>query len=238
MRAAAVLLVVLVLAACAGTQDDAAEQSEPADSAADTPEAATEAPQPTSTLPPMAPFDTAEATLVAPEGERTDMPVYVAADAETRKQGLMGVTELPREAGMVFVYDDDHDGGFWMKNTLIPLSIAFFDADGQVMAVLDMQPCEDEPCEVYDPGVTYRGALEVNQGRFDELGLESGWTVDLPPDLWVTLRSMADKEVFGSVAQASDDILRGASELNARRVGTAHANAVATEQANTSMWHV
>ena len=61
-----------------------------------------------------------------------------------------------------------------MKDTLIPLSIAFADADGMIVSILDMEPCETDPCEIYDPGVTYRSALEVNQGAFSRWGVEEG----------------------------------------------------------------
>ena len=65
-------------------------------------------------------------------------------------------------------------GGFWMKNTLIPLSIAFFDRQGVILRILDMEPCRADPCPVYYPGVVYQGALEVNQGWFRRRGLAEG----------------------------------------------------------------
>lgn len=173
MRVLVALLTAVALTACAGAEQNG--QSEEARRDAE-PEAGLSA----ADLEPMEPFDTAEVRLIAEDGEATSMPVYVADDAAARRQGLMGVDDLPREAGMVFLYADDNEGGFWMKDTLIPLSIAFFDADGQVLAVLDMEPCEADPCPSYDPGVAYRGALEVNEGRFEELGLdEPGWRISL-----------------------------------------------------------
>ena len=75
---------------------------------------------------------------------------------------------------MIFLFDEDYVGGFWMKDTLIPLSIAFAGADGTILAILDMEPCESDPCEIYDPGVAYRSALEVNQGAFDAWGVQVG----------------------------------------------------------------
>ena len=61
-----------------------------------------------------------------------------------------------------------------MKDTLIPLSIAFAGEDGTILAILDMDPCEADPCEIYDPDVSYRSALEVNQGAFYGLGRRRG----------------------------------------------------------------
>jgi len=134
-------------------------------------------------LEPMPPFGQA-GLLLDPGGVHVPKPVYVADNPELRRQGLMGVDHLPRQGGMVFLYAAEARGGFWMKDTLIPLSIAFFDADGLVLATLDMEPCEADPCPTYDPGVAYHGALEVNRGRFADLGLPaSGWRVDIPPHL-------------------------------------------------------
>jgi hypothetical protein len=81
---------------------------------------------------------------------------------------------------MVFRFPAEHQGGFWMRNTLIPLSIAYFDRSGTVVATMDMEPCRQDPCPSYRPRARYRGALEVNQGFFDEIGLRKGWRVELP----------------------------------------------------------
>ena len=130
------------------------------------------------------PFGLTTATLRDPTGDETlTIPVYDAFAGAARQRGLMHRRELPQRAGMVFRFPDDHSGGFWMKDTLIPLSIAFFDADGTVLAVLDMPPCAQLRCPSYDPKVSYRGALEVNEGFFDEVGLEPGWVIDLPAGL-------------------------------------------------------
>ena len=107
------------------------------------------------------------------------VPAYDAANPSARSQGLMGRDSLRADAGMVFRFPDDHRGGFWMKDTTIPLSIAFFAADGRILAMRDMDPCEAEPCPTYDPGVPYRGALEVNQGFFAEHDVVLGDVVEL-----------------------------------------------------------
>lgn len=100
--------------------------------------------------------------------------VEVADSADERARGLMNRESLPEDAGMIFLFPEEASGGFWMKNTLIPLSIAFADADGRILRILDMEPCEEDPCEIYDPGVSYRSALEVNEGAFAEWGVEEG----------------------------------------------------------------
>lgn len=105
--------------------------------------------------------------------------VLIADNDKRRGHGLMYKEQLPLDKGMAFLYPDDTGGGFWMKNTLIALSIAFFSADGKIVRILDMEPCEEDPCPVYDPGVTYRGALEVNKGRFDAWGIAEGDRIEV-----------------------------------------------------------
>ena len=105
--------------------------------------------------------------------------VELADTEEKRQRGLMGRESLDEDAGMVFLHEQPTTGAFWMKDTLIPLSIAFWDERGEILAILDMEPCEEDPCEIYDPGVTWIGAVEVNQGFFGERGVEVGDTAEL-----------------------------------------------------------
>jgi uncharacterized membrane protein (UPF0127 family) len=86
---------------------------------------------------------------------------------------------LAGDSGMLFVFPSPRRGGFWMKNTLIPLSIAFTDRHGVIRKILDMKPCRSDPCPIYDPHVTYRSALEVNRGAFRRWGVEVGDTLRL-----------------------------------------------------------
>jgi uncharacterized membrane protein (UPF0127 family) len=86
----------------------------------------------------------------------------------------MGRPTLAPDAGMVFVFPEMVSGAFWMKDTLIPLSIAFYDANGKILRILHMVPCREDPCPVYDPRVRYRGALEVNKGAFARWGVQAG----------------------------------------------------------------
>jgi uncharacterized membrane protein (UPF0127 family) len=112
--------------------------------------------------------------LIDTGGDSVLVNLEIADTDEERRRGLMFRESLPENRGMAFVFFEEHGGFFWMKNTLIPLSIAFFDRDGEIRRILDMEPCEEEPCQMYDPGVPYVGALEVNQGMFDEWGVEEG----------------------------------------------------------------
>ncbi len=63
--------------------------------------------------------------------------------------------------GMLFVFPQDTTGGFWMKDTLVPLTIVFFDARGSRVRRLSMTPCLRDPCPIYSPRRKYRFALEL-----------------------------------------------------------------------------
>jgi uncharacterized protein len=102
------------------------------------------------------------------------VPVEVADTPEERRVGLMFRDELASDAGMLFLYDAPASGGLWMKDTTIPLSAAFFDASGQIIALVDMQPCTADPCQRYAPATPYSGALEVNLGAFEGWGVAVG----------------------------------------------------------------
>lgn len=100
--------------------------------------------------------------------------VEVVSTPETRQRGLMGRTALDDDTGMLFVWPEDASSSFHMKDTLIPLSIAFIAADGTVLRILDMEPCTADPCPTYDPRTSYRMALEVNKGALTRLGIQEG----------------------------------------------------------------
>ena len=74
--------------------------------------------------------------------------------------GLMHRRKAPRD-GMLFVFGQDTTGSFWMKNTLVPLTIVFFDRNGKRVRRLSMTPCRQADCPLYSPRRTYRFALEL-----------------------------------------------------------------------------
>jgi uncharacterized membrane protein (UPF0127 family)/predicted small secreted protein len=112
--------------------------------------------------------------LIDTGGDSVLIDVEVAETPEQRRFGLMFRKSLGERSGMVFLFFETTSGSFWMKNTLIPLSIAFFDRDGIIRAILDMEPCKEDPCRRYHPRGSYTGALEVNQGAFDEWNVSVG----------------------------------------------------------------
>ncbi len=137
---------------------------------------------PTEPLPSPAPEWPAARALIDTGEDSVLVNLEVAETGEQQQVGLMHREEFPDDCGMVFLFFEERTDGFWMKDTLIPLSIAFFDADGKIVSILDMEPCKKDPCEVYDPGVSYHGALEVNQGMFDGWGVEEGDEINITRD--------------------------------------------------------
>lgn len=92
-----------------------------------------------------------------------DLFVYVADSAEAAAQGLMGVTELDVD-GMLFAYSAPRHTAFWMKNTPIPLTIYWFDADGFLIGSQDMEPCLNQRfCPTYRAPRPFQYALEIPQ---------------------------------------------------------------------------
>ena len=100
--------------------------------------------------------------------------VEIASTPDQLHQGLSGRHSLGANAGMAFLWKGDVRGQFWMKNTSVPLSIAFWGKGGRILRILDMAPCRRDPCKVYDPKVAFRGALEVNRGAFARWGVRRG----------------------------------------------------------------
>jgi uncharacterized membrane protein (UPF0127 family) len=102
----------------------------------------------------------------------------VARTPEAWARGLMGRASLPEDGGMVFLFNAQTRAAFWMKDTLIPLSILFWQGDGRIIDILDMQPCRADPCPVYRASAPYVGAIEMIRGAFERLGVEVGDTLE------------------------------------------------------------
>jgi uncharacterized protein len=118
--------------------------------------------------------------------EEADALLYVevADDAGEQRRGLSGIEQLPGNEGMAFVWQEPVGSTFWMKDTLIPLSIAFVDETGRVIDVLDMQPCESDPCPTYGVDEPYVLAVEANLGWFDDHGVGAGDRAELRASLY------------------------------------------------------
>jgi len=95
----------------------------------------------------------------------------VAANNAARMQGLMQRKSMAPQRGMLFVFDHDAQHCMWMKNTFLPLSVAFIDAQGRILNIEDMQPqSEDNHCAAKPA----RYALEMNVGWFAQRGIKRG----------------------------------------------------------------
>ncbi|HJN91236.1 MAG TPA: DUF192 domain-containing protein [Dehalococcoidia bacterium] len=121
-------------------------------------------------------FQTARVRVETAVGVSFLLDVELADTSSRRWRGLMFRQELAASAGMLFLFASDTQGGFWMQNTFVPLSIAFIDPDGLIVDILDMEPLTTT---THTPSAPYRWALETNQGWFDDGGVGVGDRVSL-----------------------------------------------------------
>lgn len=98
----------------------------------------------------------------------------VAADFETRARGLMHRKSLPQNGGMLFIFDEPSIHCMWMKNTLIPLSVAFMDERGTILNIADMEPHSEQSHCAAAPA---RLALEMSRGWFAQRGIKPGMRI-------------------------------------------------------------
>jgi len=112
-----------------------------------------------------------------------ELTVELATTPETQSCGLSNRTSLPTNQGMLFVYAEPEILTFWMKDTHIPLSIAFIDVDRRIVSIQKMNPFPIT--KIYESPVSALYALEVNQGWFEENGVQTGdvLKLDLPAAL-------------------------------------------------------
>lgn len=103
------------------------------------------------------------------------------ADTEAERQkGMMGRSDLGGYDAMIFRFEADTTGTFFMRNVPMALSIAWFDAAGRLVSTADMEPCPNqEGCPQYPPAGPYRFALEVQKGGLDQLGVVEGSMLSL-----------------------------------------------------------
>ena len=121
-------------------------------------------------------FDTASVRIRRDDGSVCELCTYVARTGPERQQGLMNVTGLDGHDGMLFVFDAPGVQDFWMRNTLLSLSAAWFGGDGSFRASFDMDPCPADvaECPLYGPNDPVLHVLEVPQGDLARLGIGVG----------------------------------------------------------------
>jgi uncharacterized protein len=126
-------------------------------------------------------FEKRELVIEGKAGNVTLMAELALTPAQ-REQGLMYRKELKDGEGMLFVFQSDQVLSFWMRNTLIPLSIAYISYDGKILEIYDMQPQNLDPVH---SSRSVRYALEVPQGWFSRAGLAPGDNIiNLKEILW------------------------------------------------------
>jgi uncharacterized membrane protein (UPF0127 family) len=118
----------------------------------------------------------ASVEVVSADGSAAFRACLMLADSTgERRRGLMEVTDLRGYGGMLFVFAEERPLDFWMRNTPMPLSIAFLDAEGRFVSAADMDPCDDrDTCPLTRSAGPARYAVEVPRGRLDDLGLVPG----------------------------------------------------------------
>lgn len=123
-----------------------------------------------------APANQASPLAVELRGEH--FSIELATNNTSREHGLMLRTTLAPDHGMLFVFSDTAPRGFWMKNTLIPLDILYFDADRRlVSAQQDVPPCKADPCPIYPSTGPARYVLELSAGTARRIGVRDGDTL-------------------------------------------------------------
>lgn len=167
----AALAAGLVLAGCSSADDGVAGTTAAAGSGA------VVAPGDSGEVVPQG-FDTIAVRVLEPLREWC---LWLAATADERARGLMGVTSLDGADGMLFDFGGVSTGEFWMYQTVLPLSIAFYDESGDFVSSADMDPCtttNSAECARYAATGPYAYAIEVAKGDLERLGLVAGSRIE------------------------------------------------------------
>lgn len=127
-------------------------------------------------------FEMEAARVTTADGTVCDLCLWMADTVELRNRGLMSVESLGPADGMGFVYPESVTTRFWMKDTLLPLSIAFYGVDGAFVDSFDMDPCTAEDssdCPRYPTPPDFIVAVETYQGGLEALDMTTGSTLEL-----------------------------------------------------------
>jgi uncharacterized protein len=110
--------------------------------------------------------------------------VEFATDDASREHGLMMRTTLAPDHGMLFVFPYQAPQGFWMKNTLIPLDILYFDTDRRLVSTQsNVPPCKVDPCPIYPSNAPARYVLELSAGTANHIGVRVGDELKIDGDV-------------------------------------------------------
>ncbi len=93
-----------------------------------------------------------------------------AITPQEKQKGLMFRTSLEENRGMIFIFENEQERSFWMKNTLIPLDMIFIDENNKITSIQTTQPCHQDPCQTYQAQAKY--IIELNAGMTEKIGLK------------------------------------------------------------------
>jgi uncharacterized membrane protein (UPF0127 family) len=106
--------------------------------------------------------------------ENITINAEIADNNEERTKGLMYRTEMGEYEGMIFIFENERQLTFWMKNTLIPLDMIFADDTGKIINIEEAQPCKQENCPLYGSQGNAQYVLELNQGFCKQHNIQKG----------------------------------------------------------------
>lgn len=131
------------------------------------------------------PLDTLPTTTISVNGQA--LRVWLATGPDEREEGLMWATagEIADDQGMLFVFPDEAHRGFWMKNTVTPLDIAFARMNGTIVATHTMPPLTLQTFPSIEPAMF---ALEMKAGALARLGVQVGDRLNIPNDVFKNVR--------------------------------------------------
>jgi uncharacterized membrane protein (UPF0127 family) len=116
----------------------------------------------------------------SPDNNGISLQLEIAKTQEERSKGLMFRETLNEGHGMLFIFDTNQYLSFWMKNTLIPLDILFFNNAGKFVSRTSMEPCITSECPSYPSGGPATYAVEVPKGDSRAATIGSGWMMLIP----------------------------------------------------------
>ena len=104
----------------------------------------------------------------------------IASTSLEKSIGLMHRTQLNKDTGMLFIFENEKPQSFWMKNTLIPLDLIFINSNNNIVDIKhNFQPCNSDPCETYTSSQPASYVLEINGGLVKDLNIEIGQQVNI-----------------------------------------------------------
>lgn len=110
--------------------------------------------------------------------EKNCFEVEVAATPREQTRGLMFRERLEENKGMLFIFDEEGNYGFWMKNMLIPLDIIWLNKNKEIVFIeQNVQPCKPDVCPIITPNKAAQYVLEINAGLVDKIGIKTGNTL-------------------------------------------------------------